>query len=183
LTKVGYFDHANAKDDAMPGQPRPVALRTDHDHDRCIEEALNAAAEVCRELGARFTPLRRRVLEIVWQSHKPLGAYGILDVLAAEGRRPMPPTVYRALDFLVAKGLVHRIPSLNAFIGCTSPGRRHDGQYLICHNCGTVAELSDENLNVAFGKAARSHGFAVESVLTEAVGLCPACAGSRPGNP
>ncbi|MFM2130403.1 MAG: hypothetical protein RL477_1949, partial [Pseudomonadota bacterium] len=94
----------------MPAARKPVALRSNHDHHRCIEDALAAAAELCREQGARLTPVRRRVLEIVWQSHKPLGAYAILDVMAAGGRRPMPPTVYRALDFLLAHGLVHRIP-------------------------------------------------------------------------
>lgn len=161
----------------MTGPRRPAALRTNHDHGRCIEEALAAAAELCRAEGARLTPVRRRVLEIVWQSHKPLGAYGILDVLAAEGHRPMPPTVYRALDFLLAQGLVHRIPSLNAYIGCSKPDRRHDGQYLICRNCGTVAELTEDGLAAEFGRTAQGHGFAVEAVLTEAVGLCPACAG------
>jgi len=154
----------------------PAALRRNHDHGRCVEEALAAAQEVCRRERARFTPLRRRVFEIVWGSHKPLGAYAILDVLAGEGHRPMPPTVYRALDFLQSHGLVHRIPSLNAYIGCVDPGVHHDGQYLICRNCGTVAELTDEGLGQRIGSRARDHGFTVESVLTEAVGLCPACA-------
>ena len=153
-----------------------TALATDHDHGRCIDDALAAAVALCREKGARFTPLRRRVLEIVWQSHKPLGAYAILDVLAAEGRRPMPPTVYRALDFLLAQGLVHRIPSLNAYIGCVAPGRPHAGQYLICRACGTVAELTDDALGARLTERARTHGFRVETVLSEAVGLCPACA-------
>jgi Fur family zinc uptake transcriptional regulator len=165
----------------MSGHSQPAALRSNHDHERCIDEALAAAAELCRAKGARLTPLRRRVLEIVWQSHKPLGAYAILDVLAEEGHRPMPPTVYRALEFLVGHGLVHRIPSLNAFIGCTEPGRHHDGQYLICRKCGTVAELTDAGLSNELGRAARGHGFSVEAVLTEAVGLCPACAANEKG--
>lgn len=154
----------------------PAALRHNHDHGRCIEDALAAAQELCRREGARFTPLRRRVFEIVWASHTPLGAYAILDVLAGEGRRPMPPTVYRALDFLQTQGLVHRIPSLNAYIGCVDPGGHHGGQYLICRKCGTVAELTDEGLGQRLDARARDHGFRVESVLTEAVGLCPACA-------
>lgn len=160
-------------------QPAPAALSADHDHDRCVENALAAAQDLCRRAGTRFTPLRRRVLEIVWTSHKPLGAYAILDVLADEGRRPMPPTVYRALEFLQNHGLVHRIPSLNAFIGCVEPGRHRGGQYLICRGCGTVAELTDEGLGSRLDARAREHGFAVEAVLTEAIGLCPACAGKR----
>ncbi|MFT5539183.1 MAG: Fur family zinc uptake transcriptional regulator [Alphaproteobacteria bacterium] len=157
-----------------PAQPL-TALKTNHDHAVCIKDALDEAQALCRRKGTRFTPLRRRVLEIVWQSHKPLGAYGILDVLADEGRRPMPPTVYRALDFLQAQGLVHRIPSLNAYIGCVEPGAPHGGQYLICRACGTVAELTDSGLSARLDARARDHGFEVEAVLSEAVGLCPAC--------
>lgn len=166
----------------MPASASLPALTADHDHGRCIDRALEAAAALCRTRGARFTPLRRRVFEIVWQSHKPLGAYAILDVLARDGRRPLPPTVYRALDFLQGHGLVHRIPSLNAYIGCVEPGRAHGGQYLICRSCGTVAELTDPALSVGLTGTARGHGFTVETVLTEAVGLCPDCAagGDRP---
>lgn len=154
----------------------PTALRTGHDHARCIDDALARAVAHCRESGARLTPLRKRVLEIVWQSHKPLGAYGILDILAAEGRPPMPPTVYRALEFLLAQGLVHRIPSLNAYIGCVDPDHPHGGQYLICRACGTVAELTDDALTARLAARAREHGFQVQSTLTELTGLCPACA-------
>lgn len=167
----------------MAGPGKLAALRSHHDHSRCIEDALAAAAELCRQTNARLTPLRRRVLEIVWQSHKPLGAYAILDILAGEGHRPMPPTVYRALDFLLAHGLVHRIPSLNAFIGCSEPGRHHDGQYLICRACGTVAELTAGGPAADIARTARGHGFTVESVLIEAVGLCPACAAAGAGTP
>ena len=94
-----------------------------HDHSRCVAEALAEAEALCAKQGTRLTTLRKRVLELVWASHKPLGAYDILGVLSEEdGRRAAPPTVYRALDFLLENGLVHRIASLNAFIGCVHPG-------------------------------------------------------------
>src|SRR5690606_10698879 len=89
-----------------------------HDHEQCVSDALAAAEQVCERSGARLTPVRRGVLGLVWQSHRPMGAYDLLDTLAREDdRRPAPPTVYRALDFLQEHGLVHRIASLNAFIG------------------------------------------------------------------
>ena len=97
-------------------------LSDEHDHRRCVANALDDAEAVCAERGARLTPVRRRVLEIIWQSHRPLGAYAILEVLSGEGHSPAPPTVYRALEFLLTHGLVHRLSSLNAFIGC-SPSR------------------------------------------------------------
>ena len=98
----------------------PLACRP-HDHAHCVAGALAEADALCARLGVRLTELRRRVLELVWQSHKPLGAYDILAVLSEQdGRRAAPPTVYRALDFLLENSLVHRIASLNAFTGMTT---------------------------------------------------------------
>lgn len=147
----------------------------DHDHRRCIEEALSEAGARCAERGARLTPLRRRVLEIVWQSHRPLGAYAILEVLGGEGRSAAPPTVYRALDFLLENGLVHRIASLNAFVGCRRPGHAGGGQFLICQRCGNAAELNDDGVERAIGRSAASTGFEVERHTVEVAGLCPEC--------
>ena len=96
----------------------PVALQRGHDHRKCVSEAMAVADELCAKRGARMTELRRRVLNLIWDSHAPVGAYAIMDMLKREGRNAMPPTVYRALDFLQEQGLIHRIASLNAFIGC-----------------------------------------------------------------
>lgn len=85
-----------------------------HHHATCIEDALATAEKLCSERKQRFTPLRRRVLELVWQSHRPVGAYEILRQLTAEEGCPAPPTVYRALDFLLDQGFIHRINALNA---------------------------------------------------------------------
>jgi len=96
----------------------PLSARP-HDHSRCVSHALAEAETICARQGLRLTALRKRVLELVWASHKPLGAYDILGVLSDEdGRRAAPPTVYRALDFLLENGLVHRIASLNAITDC-----------------------------------------------------------------
>ena len=147
----------------------------EHDHARCISEAMAQARSVCTEQGLRFTPLRARVLEIVWQSQRPLGAYAILEVLAGEGRSPAPPTVYRALDFLLDHGLVHRLASLNAYIGCTRPGHRGTGQFLICRDCGTAAELNDARIERAVTRGAAAEGFAVDDHMIEVSGRCQNC--------
>lgn len=146
-----------------------------HDHGRCVDSALSAADALCRHRGARLTPLRRRVLEIVWTGHAPLGAYDILETLAAEQGRVAPPTVYRALEFLVSHGLVHRIESLNAYIGCARPDDRHDGQFLICRLCGATAELHDPQIATALSRSAREAGFRIEQETVELRGLCPGC--------
>ena len=149
-----------------------------HDHGRCIERALGRAEKICAQSGARLTPTRRRVLEIVWRSHIPVGAYDILRHLDDEVPGAMPPTVYRALDFLRHQGLVHRIESLSAYIGCCDPGAPHAGQFLICRDCGLAMELRDPVVNAAIGASAAEIGFAVEQETVEVSGLCPDC---RPG--
>ena len=150
-------------------------LRRNHDHVRCVADAMSDAARLCRARGARLTPLRARVLEIVWRSHKPLGAYDILAVLAAEGRSAAPPTVYRALEFLLEQGLAHRLASLNAFIGCSQPGHAGSGQFLICRSCGNAAELNDGGVERAITRSAASQGFAVHGHTVEISGVCPDC--------
>ena len=154
-----------------------------HDHARCIEEALREAREVCEAHRVRFTALRERVLEIVWQSHRPLGAYTILDTLAGEGRSPAPPTVYRALDFLLEQGLVHRLASLNAFIGCARPGHPGTGQFLICRDCGAAAELNDAGIEREIGRSASARGFAAHHHTIEVSGLCRNCASPHQAAP
>ena len=149
--------------------------RRDHDHLRCVSDALAQAARLCRDRGARLTALRARVLEIVWQSHKPLGAYDMLAVLAAEGRSAAPPTVYRALEFLLEHGLVHRLSSLNAFVGCSRPGHAGSGQFLICQSCGNAAELNDGGVERAIVRSAAAHGFDVNRHTVEVSGVCPEC--------
>lgn len=147
-----------------------------HDHSQCVSSALADADALCAQQGVRLTALRRRVLELVWHSHKPLGAYDILAVLSeADGRRAAPPTVYRALDFLLENGLVHRIASLNAFVGCSHPEQPHQGQFLICRQCHAAIELDQHDISAAIVGSAASVGFSVESQTVEIVGLCASC--------
>lgn len=156
---------------------------TDHDHARCVTEAVATAERLCARDGLAFTALRRRVLELVWSSHGPAGAYQLLDALRAEGRRAAPPTVYRALEFLRTHGLVHRIESLNAFIGCARPDRRHGGQFLICRDCGTTAEIDDPTIADAVQSRAEALGFTVDRQTIEITGQCPRCRRSaKPGD-
>lgn len=153
----------------------PIAC-TEHDHNLCVHQALQAADELCSRQGVRLTALRRRVLELIWQSHKPLGAYDILAVLSQEdGRRAAPPTVYRALDFLLDNHLIHRLASLNAFIGCTHPDHVHQSHFLICRVCRTAIEVDSPAISAPIHTAADAVGFRVEGEMVEVVGLCAQC--------
>jgi len=148
-----------------------------HNHDACVSQALADARDICRQQNARLTVIRERVLELIWQSHKPLGAYDILAQLGTEGHNAAPPTVYRALDFLLQYGLVHRIASLNAFTGCTHAGEIHRGMFLICKQCSNVLELEAPRVSGAIDDAARTEAFSPEDVTLEVTGLCPLCRG------
>lgn len=144
------------------------------DHQRCIDQALSQAEQLCQRQLQRFTAIRRRVLELVWRQHKPIGAYELLDLLQQDGRTA-PPTVYRALEFLQQMGLVHRIASLNAYVGCAHPGLPHDGQFLICEACNTLAELDVPAITSAIARSAASSGFTPRRHTVEILGLCPRC--------
>ncbi len=159
------------------GQNAPLAFAP-HNHASCREAVLAEAKRICREKGARLTPQRERVLSILLETHKPMGAYSLLERLAAEGQKSQPPMVYRALDFLTELNLVHKIQSLNAFIACARPNAVHPPQFLICQNCAKVAELVDTAITSAIEKAASAQGFAVSRTMLEAVGLCPQCQSS-----
>jgi Fur family zinc uptake transcriptional regulator len=117
------------------------------------------------------------VLEIVWQGHEPVKAYDILDQLNQSGKRSAPPTVYRALDFLLEASLVHRIDSLNAFVGCPLASGKHSAQLLVCTGCETVAEIDDPAIRGILEQTAARHGFVVEPQTVEITGLCPRCRG------
>jgi Fur family zinc uptake transcriptional regulator len=153
-----------------------VRATAPHNHDHCISDALVRAEKLCSERGARLTPLRRRVLELVWNSHRPVGAYAVLDQLRNGDKSAAPPTVYRALDFLLEHGLVHKIESLNAFIGCDHPQDRHVSQFLICTNCSSAVELQDQGIVNAVKKSAAQTGFSVSRLTIELQGLCTNCA-------
>jgi Fur family zinc uptake transcriptional regulator len=140
-----------------------------------LNKVLCQAEQLCRRRGVRFTEQRRKVLEIVCSADKPLGAYEILDALRGEVQAAKPPTVYRALDFLLEQGLVHKLETLHAFVGCSHPEHPHFSQFLICSECGKIAELEDEKVARSLGDAAASTGFKPDRRVVELIGVCSHC--------
>lgn len=137
---------------------------------------LDQAEAACAARGTRLTALRREVLGLILDAPGPTGAYELLDRLRARRGAAAPPTVYRALDFLQEQGLVHRIQSLSAYVGCVEEhGHRHPAQFLICRVCGRVTEIEDHALAHALDDAAGRVGFAVSGAVIEAVGVCAGC--------
>lgn len=146
-----------------------------HDHSHCRTEGVASAAAYCEAHGLQFTPVRRRVLEILLSEHRAMGAYDLLEVLGAEGFGSQPPVAYRALEFLVKHGFAHKIERLNAFVGCVHPGAVHAPVFLICRCCDAVAEVQARPGSIMLDDLAADAGFRIERAVVEAEGLCPNC--------
>jgi len=147
-----------------------------HDHRRCINAALARANDLCAAENLRLTPTRESVLRLLWQSHRPIGAYQLQDQLAKLSGKPIaPPTIYRAVEFLLKVGLIHRIASLNAYIGCPFPGSDHSNLFLICTDCGCVAEVAHKSINELLVSVSEKASFTLQDQSIELSGLCPSC--------
>lgn len=141
-----------------------------------VSDISSRAKTLCHERGVRLTPLRQQVLSIVADADVPLGAYEILQKLQIDHPGAAPPTVYRALDFLLEQGFVHRLATLQAYLVCDHPGCLHQSQFLICSDCGCVKEMEDSNIQRSLVKAATRAGFATRGEVVEIVGRCGRCA-------
>lgn len=149
------------------------------------DSLLTRADAICDSRGVRLTDLRRQVLGLILDAGQPTGAYDLLDRLKTTRESAAPPTVYRALDFLLEQGLIHKLERLSAFVGCIAPDDHapdhdhdhdHAAQFLICKSCGKVAEIEDHELAHALADAAKRLGFTVGKATIEAEGQCAACA-------
>ena len=148
------------------------------------EALLDRAGTICEARGARLTELRRQVLGLVLAADGPTGAYELLDRLRESRRGAAPPTVYRALDFLLEHGLIHRLERMSAFVGCVAHEHEaHAAQFLICTCCHQVIELEDQGMSRALEEAAGRAGFSVSRATVEAEGLCGSCAAGHSAGP
>jgi Fur family transcriptional regulator, zinc uptake regulator len=154
----------------------------EHDHDLCLAEAMERARVAFSDKGLKLTPLRQSVFQEIAASHKAIGAYEVLDRLAAKGERLAPISVYRAIDALVAAGIVHRFESRNAFFACHAG---HDMRQLVlaCESCGRVAEVGGDKVFAAIDAAAGTAGFSTKGAVVEVRGVCAACARKERGEP
>jgi len=153
----------------------PQNIFREHNHRQCRSSAMSAAESQCEGANLRLTPIRARVLEILLESHRALGAYDILNRLQAEGRASQPPIVYRALEFLVTNGFAHRLERLNAFTACAHAHAGQQPMFLICESCHKVAEAPMDAVADEITARAADLGFHATSPMIEVSGLCPAC--------
>jgi Fur family zinc uptake transcriptional regulator len=146
---------------------------------RQIESALAHAQRICTLRGARLTPVRRRVLELILRADQPMGAYAVLAEMQRGRGKVGPPTVYRALEFLIAHKLVHKVETSSAFVACNDVEHPHESQFMICEDCGVTEEIRDDEIVQSLRRLGEGRGFVVERQIVEARGRCPACRSAR----
>jgi Fur family zinc uptake transcriptional regulator len=139
--------------------------------------ALESAASRCMAAGERMTPPRRRVMELLLAAGEPVKAYDLIAAYGADGQAAKPPTVYRALEFLEARGLVHRIASISAYVACSAGDRSHSAAFLICDCCGAAREVAPSSS--ALTAAAEAAGYQLQRIAIEGHGLCGDCQAQR----
>lgn len=140
-----------------------------------IDHEVEQAAQTCAARSARLTKLRRDVLRLVLEAEGPLTAYQLLDRLRHTHKGAVPPTIYRALNFLMGQQLIHKVELLNAFIPCIETDHQGPVQFLICRQCGKVSEIEDHSAARALARAAEREGFHLSNAVVEIEGTCAAC--------
>jgi Fur family zinc uptake transcriptional regulator len=153
-----------------------------HDHDNCRKKAIQTADKLCAERGVQLTTIRRQVLDLIWDSHKAVKAYDLLDQMKPLQHSAKPATIYRALDFLLGQGLIHRIESLNSFIGCSCSEQQHEQLFLICIQCHEVEERPGAMVMEAVSKELKLAEFSAHRKAIEIQGVCKHCRLSQSNN-
>jgi len=141
------------------------------------DELDDEVERACEQRGLRLTPLRANALRLIAAAGRPIKAYDLLDQMKATHDAAAPPTVYRALDFLLEHGFIHKLSSINAYVGCHHPGsEQHAVPFLICDRCQSATELEDADIVDSLDASARALGFVPQAQTLEVHGLCADCA-------
>lgn len=149
-----------------------------HHHTHNAKGFVREVSVACTQRGLRLTEIRMQVLELIAASEKPVKAYDLLDRLKDERSNAAPPTVYRALDFLIDNGFIHKLQSINAYVGCHHPSVVHQVPFLICDMCESATEICDERVSGLLAEQARARGFRARAQTLEVHGVCKRCAGA-----
>lgn len=159
-------------------EPRAAFPGAEHDHGRCYQDLLCRTRAAFEARSLRWTALRRMVLEEIASSHRAVGAYDLIESLAAKGQRRAPISIYRALDALAEVGAIHRLESRNAFFACHRPHAGGAGRIaLVCERCLCVAEIDSAETLAALDAVVDASGFSASRTMIEVSGLCQGCAG------
>lgn len=151
-------------------------------NNKALSQVLERADALCRKRGLQLTEHRKIVLQLLSASNRPLSAYELLESMRSVVKNPAPPTVYRALDFLLEQGLVHKIESVHAYVGCAHPDDTHVSQFLICNDCGEIAEIEDRSMATSLKALGEATGFRTKRPVVELLGTCAQCSAKQDGS-
>lgn len=163
-------------------QKQSGRLNSSHDHKACINKAIHKAEQLCIERGAQLTPIRHKILELIWENHQAVKAYDLLERIKPFNDSAKPATVYRALDFLIEQKLIHRVESMNAFIGCNHLESKHDLLLLICERCNEIEEKPAPHVMESLTQELADAGFSAHRKSIEIHGVCARCSQPNPTN-
>ena len=153
----------------------PIFRLIDDEMSATITALLDKAQKICDVRSARFTHTRRKVLELMLRHASAISAYDLLDNLKETDSSAKPPTVYRALDFLLEQHFIHRVESQNAFIACNDFSDSHQLQLFICEKCNDVQEVHSPKIQQSLNEQARLNDFQVKTQTVEVRGFCHHC--------
>ena len=159
--------------------PKQHPALTPHNHQSCVDNAMVHAENISKNKKVQLTPVRRRALEILLENHRAVGAYDLAERLGAAGLGGQPVVAYRALDFLMKHGLVHKIQGLNAYVACVHSGQSHVPAFMVCDTCHTVAEAAAAPVEQNLIAVAMGNGFQISHTIVEAHGTCATCIGAQ----
>lgn len=151
------------------------SLQGQHQHKVCIKHALKTAEQICLKKNVRLTEIRKHILKLICASHKAIGAYELLDLFREQDPKAKPVTIYRALDFLMEAGLVHKIESLNAFIACLQAEHQHKSAILICDQCKNAYEIDATSVYENLFSLSEAVKFKPQYLTLELHGICASC--------
>ena len=146
-----------------------------HHHTHNAKAFVREVSAACEKRGLRLTEIRLRVLELIAAADKPVKAYDLLDQLREKHGNAAPPTVYRALDFLLENGFIHKLESINAFVSCHHPAEAHQVPFLICDTCSSAQEVCDDRVAELIEAQAKALGFRPQAQTLEVHGTCKHC--------
>lgn len=159
--------------DEVPSTPNLMELSNTTEEK---EKLLAIAVQICRDHGERLTNQRRKILKLAMEQTSPLiKAYTLLGKMQEHDKTVAPPTVYRALNFFVSVGLMHKIEALNAYLICTHLHCQHQSLILVCEKCEFVKEISAEDSVSNIDKSCSKHGFSASRQDFLIIGTCKKC--------
>ena len=151
------------------------SVKKNHDHRKCSKKVIQNAEETCLKFSLNFTPIRKKVLEIISSNHKPSRAYDLLEKLRDDGFCDKPPTIYRALDFLIENKIVHKLNTINAYVACFDEESEEISCFLICEMCQEIEEFHNKNLNKVLTNIGKKRGIEIKNLNLEIGFKCQEC--------